>query len=201
MKNISLFAPIAFFAGAILMAPVVGHASILFSIDDLTDVVSIVGISPYGFDPTSLNTQTNGENSDLHGEYLSSLNLTNGASIVVNFDFLEPAFEPNAGLPSDTLNIVFTGHTPVAGVDVNNISVDLHFRSDVDPNSLPPLANPINLTETGAFQPLGSLIAQNGGPGDFQVPVRSDVVPEQGSFTLLGTGLLLALAGHRRRRK
>ena len=109
---------------------------------------------PVGFDATSLNVQLNPESVDIHGEYLSTLNLANGTSVAANFDFMEPTFEEPAGvaLISDTLNIVFTGHTP-ATADPNNISVDIHFRSDSDPTGLPGLTNDISLADSKTSRP------------------------------------------------
>lgn len=196
MRNRTILQLVIPLGVALLSAPISANASVIFSIDDSTDNVAIVGTSPFGFDPATLNVQLVGEALDVHGEYLSSLNLANGAIVTVNFNFLESATTPN--IFSDTLNLVFTGHTPTA-LDPNNISVDAHFRSDVDPNSVPGLANAITLTETGQFQALGTMIAQNGGPTDFQVSVRSDVIPEPVSLLLVGTALLLG--GVVRRRK
>ncbi len=184
----------------LILFPVAANAAVIFSIDDLlVGPPIIVGTSPYGFDPAtftiSSTTSPTAEALDLHGEYISLLNLANGTSITVNFNFLESA----GGLVSDTLNLVFTGHTPT-GNDPSNISVDLHFRSDVDPNSLPPLVpGTINLLETGNYQALSADIARSGGPTDFQVSVRSEAIPEPASIALTGAGLVLLGLINRRR--
>jgi hypothetical protein len=188
----------------VLMTPTLSTAGIIFSIDDRNVVaLGLVGTSPYGFDPTSLNVQINNtatEGVDVHGEYISLLNLANGQTLSVNFNFLEAPGDPQAGLISDTLNIAFTGHTPIAG-DLNNMSVDLHFRSDAEPNTLPTLTNPIVLTETGGFQNLQSLIAQNTGVTDFNISVASGEVPEPATLTFFLIGIAGVYLGRLKVRK
>jgi hypothetical protein len=180
-----------------LVVPVLCQAAVVVNIVDLLDVGSPL-VSTSGFDPTSLSIQLNPESVDIHGEYLSTLNLGNGVTVSVNFDFIEPAGEPGAivGSISDTLNIVFTGHTPTPA-DANNLSVDLHFRSDSDPTGLPALVNAINVTETGSVQSLAGSIFSATGVADFQANVTSDV-PEPGTSVLMLAGLGGLLLGVRR---
>jgi PEP-CTERM motif len=184
-----------------LAMPAVVSAAVLLTIDDrFTDNGSNIVITLSGLNNVS--AQVGPEQYDLHGEYLALLNLANGQTLTVNFNFTEPAFEnpQNAGLLSDTLNIVFTGHTPTAQ-DPNTISVDLHFRSDGDPTTLPTLASPITLQETINLQDLTSLIAQATGVTDFQVVVGSDVVPEPSTVGLCLLGVGATLLAARRRAK
>lgn len=175
-----------------LLLPAVAIAApVTITIHDLGEGNPIT--TALGFDPTSLNVQAGNESFDLHGEYSSALLLGNGVTVTVDFNLVEPAIEPNPGTISDTLNIVFTGHTPNS-TDNNNISVDMHFRSDTDaPGGLPPLSNGIRLTETGAFQNLTNMIATAGGAPDFNISVASDVVPEPSTWglMLIGAGGLL----------
>jgi hypothetical protein len=158
-------------------------------------VVYAVGTSPYGFDLTSLNIQSGPnfpEAFDLHGEYMSASPLASGQSLSVNFNFIDPSPQ---GWVGDTLNIVFTGHTPTAG-DLNNISVDLHFRSDSETAPLPGLVNAISINEVPGFIPLAPYIIQSGGPSDIQISVQSDAestVPDTTStlgMLFLATALL-----------
>ncbi len=184
-------------AAILLLSPMLAHAGVIVTIDDreLGPVNPVVTIA--GFDPTTVNQQVNPEAFDLHGEYLSTMLIPNGTSISVNFDFLELLGGPETGLISDTLNIVFTGHTPVTG-DVNNLSVDMHFRSDTDPFGLPGLSNAITITETGNFQSLTNMIQQAGGPSDFGISVASGAVPEPSAFNLMCIGGIAILLGRLR---
>jgi hypothetical protein len=168
-------------------------------------VVYAVGTSPFGFDPTSFTSQSGSafpEQFDLHGEYSSSLLIPNGQVRTVNFNFVgEPEGGPaQAGFIGDTLNLVFTGHTPTA-TDPSNISVDLHFRSD--PNEvtpLPALANGISVPETFGFIPLDARIVDAGGPPDFHISVQS-AVPEPSSLIMGLTAALIGLGCAWSRRK
>ena len=187
---------------AFLSVPALAIAApVTISISDLLEGNPVATVM--GFDPATLNTHADSESFDLHGEYVSALNLANGTTITVNFNFMEPLFEEPTGvaLISDTLNVVFTGHTPTAN-DTSNISVDLHFRSDSDPLGVTPLTGAISLAETGALQNLTSDITRGGGPADFNISVASDVVPEPGTVTLLliGAGGIL-IGGMLRRRR
>ncbi len=171
---------------------------VVLGIDDGTEgVIMTVGNAPFGFDPTSLNIQANPEDFDLHGEYRSVLALPPGLTISVNINFLEG---PGQDL-SDTLNIVFTGHTPVAQ-DASNISVDMHFRSDSETGGLPPLVNGIPVPEVPGFMVMDGLIMAAGGPADFHLSVQSDSVPDGGSTlaSLLGASALLLETFRRRAR-
>lgn len=185
-----------------LVVPSIGRAGVIVSINDLAETGVTGNVS--GFDPASLNIQALLESFDLHGEYSSQTQLADGHSVTANFNFLEPTpcFELGcvAGSLSDTLNIVFTGHAPVTG-DQNNLSVDLHFRSNDDGNAVSPLAGAFTLNETGGFQDLSRLVVQSGGPVDFQISVASDTgVPEPATLLLFGSGLALTCLAARRKR-
>jgi hypothetical protein len=80
-----------------LLLPSLSSAAIV-TIIDLTEGNPAVIVS--GFDPTSLIQQLSPESVDLHGEYLSTLSLPNGAVVTVDFDFLEPPGEPGSLLVS-----------------------------------------------------------------------------------------------------
>jgi len=185
-------------SGALLLVlPLLAHASASLSINDPGSGAPTVLVS--GFDATSFNGQLNVDSYDLHGEYLSTTLIPNGTSIVVNIDLLEPAGgDIPAGQISDTLNMVFTGHAPSPG-DNNNVSIDLHFRSDTGV-SLGGLTNAINFYETGQFQNLSSYVVAAGGPSDFSVQALSGA-PEPGSFGLLVLGSAGVAAGLWRKRK
>jgi hypothetical protein len=179
----------------------VASAGVIISIDDRGDGPPIFTFSGFGVNDGG---QTASESADIHGEYLSLFTgLGNGQTISVNFNFVEPPGQPNApgytGF-SDTLNIVFTGHTPTTA-DPNTISVDFHFRSDSDLTGLPGLANGISIPETGSFQDLSQAIFNATGITDFQVSVASDVVPEPATWSFMAFGIGgLALAKLRRRK-
>lgn len=189
-----------------LLAPAVVSAGVILGIDDgrMFDAVTEdpavypVGVAPYGFDPASLSIQSgpqHPEEFDLHGEYNSNGWAVNGVSVVVNFNFFEET--PLQNELSDTLNIVFSGHTPVAG-DLNDVSVDLHFRSDSDPaGGLTALANAISIFEVPGFMQLDQFIIAAGGPTNFSLAVRS---PEPSTFVMLSLGIV-SLLGYRLRKR
>ena len=160
-------------------------------------VVYIVGTYPFGFDPNSLSYESGPnfpEQFDLHGEYFTMSQLPLGFSLTVNFNFFD---DPALTFCGDTLSITFTGHEPSA-VDFNNMSVDLHFRSDLNELGLTPLDGPIppvNLFEVDGFMQLDSYIVSHGGPVDFSIAVQS--VPAPSTLALVaGCGMI----GLRRRR-
>jgi hypothetical protein len=158
--------------------------------------VYAVGVAPYGFDPGSLSIQSGAafpEQFDLHGEYFTNGFPVNGIPIVVNFNIFEEA--PFGNEISDTLNIVFTGHSPTIN-DPSDVSVDLHFRSDIDGGpGLQALANAIAIFEVPGFMQLD--IQAAGGPTDFSIAVRS---PEPSTFVMLGLGIGSLFACHLRKR-
>lgn len=190
MTNHRLIASFWVLVLAFLMVPTLAHASgVTVTINDLTDSVNGTAL---GFDPGELMIAQGYEFFDLHGDFMSNSAPPVGVSITVNINFLEPAFE-GGGL-SDTLNMVFTGIMPIGG-DPDNVSVNLHFRSDPNAMWLP---NAWTIMENGTFQDVSGFVAASGGPTDFKILVASDV-PEPGSLMLLGSGVL-GLAGALRRR-
>lgn len=122
---------------------------------------------------------------DIHFEYTSGGNFPSPGSVVTtNYNIFENPH--NAGdssvSPSDTLGIVLTGHSPGAG-DTNNVSVDMHFRSDSLDSIAPPLlAGGLSVTEIGGYQSVQS------GLSDFGVVFASDV-PEPATLGLFGIGM------------
>jgi len=124
---------------------------------------------------------------DAHFEYLSNTAPAPGNTVSVNFNIYgaEDSMGADSTTPSDTVNVVFTGHTPGAG-DLNNVSVDMHFRSDNENGiALPALTGGtalFTLTEPSAPGlpiDLTSLIQSvTGVPQDFHLRVSSWSVPE-----------------------
>lgn len=178
-----------------MMLPVSAQAdTVNILINDLFHNVTGTAL---GFDPADVTIMQGVDMWDMHGEYFSATPPAIGIAYIVNFNIFDPAFE--GGALSDTLSITFTGHTPV-GNDPDNVSVDLHFRSD--PNALL-LPNYFTITETGTWQDLSSYVAMApsaGGAGinDFNIGFQS-AVPEPGSIALLAIGLIGVAANLRRR--
>lgn len=145
---------------------------------------------------------------DFHFEYLSNdpnrpepgmafiTNYNIFSPLPINYNLYGPA-SPFMQRVSDTLSITVSGHAHVGGPsDLNNVSVDIHFRSDSGDEIPPPaLVNAFDIFETGHYQ------AVNSGLSDLIVEFRSDVseVPVPAAAWLLGSGLL-GLAGVARRR-
>lgn len=192
-----------------LLASGAAYAGPAVAINDFVDtlpepLVTLFGVSPYGFDPATLSIQSSiaadgTEIFDLHGEWVSTSPLGAGAAAVVNFNFYEDSV--TSGTLSDTLNLTFTGQQPTTA-DPNNVSLDMHFRSEGDPGTpLTPLAGGLNLTEFkwAAGQELSPFIVSGGGPGDISMQVFS--VPEPSSIVMLGLGAAGLAVGVRRRRK
>jgi hypothetical protein len=127
---------------------------------------------------------------DMHFEYSDSTPLASGTFATVNFNFF-------AGTTlSDTLGMAFTGQTPTTG-DPNNMSVDLHWRSDSADGLLPPtLPNAHNLNEipwaTGnPASELFPFIHSDTGLSGTHVVVNSvSSVPEPSSVVMMGLGVL-----------
>jgi len=160
-----------------------------------------IGIHALGFDPATLNIHTANETTssngfmigDVHAEWIAGNPFGNGVSQVFNFNIFEPAAEGGNSVLSDTLSITLTGQLPTAN-DLNNMSMDLHFRSgSLDETVLlPPLSGALSLTENGFFQFVdpslpGQLVSDPNNP--LSVSFRSDV-PEPGTLQL---GLLALL--------
>ena len=188
MKRQAHFLLVALFV--LVWGSTAAHASaVSVSINDLTTKVACTAV---GFDPNSMVMGQLLDGLDLHASYLSNSAPPVGVSRVVNFNLFDPASE-GGGL-SDTLNIVFTGETPIPG-DMNNVSVDLHFRSGSYAVTLP---SAVDISETGTWQNLSGYVASGGGPQDFTISVASAVVPEPRSLLYWGAGLLLMTTAIRR---
>lgn len=174
-------------------------------IDDLTDTINA------GTDVPGALVQITNEavgvygGADLHFEFMSldPNRPEPGTAIISNYNIFSPlplnysVAGPFQQRLSDTLSITITGHTNVGGPnDLNNVSVDLHFRSDSGDEIPPPaLVNAFNILETGQYQVV------NSGLGDLIVEFRSDVseVPVPAAAWLLGSGLLGLLGVARRK--
>ena len=192
LHRLSLISAVAGIAWGV---PAAANATAVITIDDLTD---IIGGSASGVN--NLSQQLTNEapgvlgGADFAFEYFS--NDPNapapGAQLLHNFNI----FEPNSDILSDTLSISIVGHTPTGLNDSNNVSVDIHFRSDSS-DEIPPiaLADAVAISETGAYQLVDS------GLSDLNVSFRSDVeTPEPLTISLLGAGLF-GVAGTRLRRR
>lgn len=175
-----------------MFAPGVASAASVW-IDDLTDTISA------GTDVPDAVMQITQEGVgilggvDFHFEFLSTdpNRPVPGMFSILSYNILG---SPTANLPGDTLSITVSGHTPTGASDFNNVSVDLHFRSDSANEMNPvPLSNALNIFETGQYQ------AVNSGLSDLKVEFRSDVVPVPAAVWLLGSGLL-GLIGVARRK-
>jgi hypothetical protein len=133
---------------------------------------------------------------DAHFEYVSSTPIAPGLVVVNNFNILD-----SSGLLSDTLSITLSGHTPGGG-DLNNISVDLHFRSENGGGiNLPALSgNPTSITEiAGSYQDVSAQIASSG-VADLHVQFAS-AVPEPSTYGILAVAACLGFAGFRKYRQ
>ena len=191
-RQLSLISAIA---GIALGAPAAANATAVITIDDLTDIIggTASGVSNLSQQLTNEAPGVLG-GADFAFEYFSSdpNAPAPGAQLLHNFNI----FEPNSDILSDTLSISIVGHTPTGLDDSNNVSVDIHFRSDSS-DEIPPiaLADAVAISETGAYQLVDS------GLSDLNVSFRSDVeTPEPLTISLLGAGLF-GVAGTRLRRK
>jgi hypothetical protein len=132
---------------------------------------------------------------DAHFEYLSANPLANGFSVTKNFNIFGAVGGPEPGELSDTLSIFFTGQTPSSG-DLNNMSVDLHFRSDNETIGLPPLTSAVSVNELTAlpgYVDLSSQIAGGGiQTGEFNLRFASTDIPEPGPIALAAVGGAIA---------
>jgi|GEM_PF-6755292 len=207
MKAKLLVLPVAIL-GACVMIPCGAFAATI-QIDEgnfltptnqvLQDEANNIGINAFGVDPATLNIHTTNESStgfmigDIHAEWIAANPFGNGVAQIFNFNIFESPSEGGSNVLSDTLSLTLTGQTPSTS-DLNNMSMDLHFRSGnlTDNPLLPPLAGGIALTETGFFQfvdPLlpGQLVTDPNNP--LSISFRSDI-PEPGAYQI---GLLALL--------
>jgi hypothetical protein len=155
---------------------------------------------PYNPGNTSITTVNEGIGThgavDMHLQYIDRTPLANGGLESVNLNIVEA---PGSTTISDTLGITFTGQTPTAG-DANNMSVDLHWRSEsTDGLPLPALSNAHTIDEiTFDQKDLWSFINGDTGLSDFHIRISS--VPEPSSVVMLGLGTL-GLLGYVARRR
>ena len=170
-------------------------------IDDLTNTI---GVTVQNLMLTgSLNIQETDEgvgvagnmNIQLNGFNSSDPNAPgNGIVIIKNYNI----YDPN-GTFSDTLSITITGLTPIAGVSIKPVNVDINFLSDTADELVlfSALAGGTSMTETGLYQPVSSL-------SDLSIQFRSDVsdTPLPAALPLFASGLgALGLLGWSRKRK
>lgn len=181
--------------GIALGVPAAANATAVVTIDDLTDIIggTASGVSNLSQQLTDEAPGVLG-GADFAFEYFSDdpNAPAPGAQILQNYNI----FEPNSDILSDTLSISIVGHTPTGPDDNNNVSVDIHFRSDSS-DEIPPvaLADATALFETGDYQLVDS------GLSDLSVSFRSDVeTPEPLTISLLGAGLF-GVAGARLRKR
>lgn len=175
-----------------MFAPGLASAAYVW-IDDLTETISAGTDVPGAVMHITQEGVGIWGGADFHFEFLSvdPNRPVPGAFITLSYNILGI----NPQHLSDTLSITVSGHTPTGGsTDQNNVSVDLHFRSDTLDDIPPlPLANGVSIFETGQYQLV------NSGLGDLLVEFRSEVVPVPAAVWLLGSGLL-GLIGVARRK-
>lgn len=177
----SLYAALGF--SLCMFAPGLASAAWV-QIDDLTDNIYVTTDQHADIQITHEAIGVLGA-ADIHFEFMSAdpNRPLPGSSYILNYNI----FGPHPEGMSDTLSISVTGHTSTGAADFNNVSVDMHFRSDSKDEIPPPvLLNAANIIETGAYQVVGS------GLSDLKVEFRSDVseVPVPAAAWLLGSGLL-----------
>jgi hypothetical protein len=151
--------------------------SYLYRIDDLKDNIQ----SSYYKNGILFNITRFYENID------QTFTAFSGATLVASYDIRYNFYEPN-GVLSDTYENV--------GVLGDNFAT-VAFHSDADTGTLTPLANAINVFETGGWQTvLQGPVSNN---DDYTVQIRSGV-PEPATWTIMLAGLGLTGAVLRRRR-
>ena len=193
-----LLAPFGSFAQPVTVQ--VDEGNFVNTISILYEESNILAGRVFGSDPADLTffilnetAATNGFGIvDIHLEWSATSPFAPGVAQTFNFNIYDPTNE-GGGL-SDTLSLTLTGITP-AGADLDNMSLDLFFRSDSlsETSLLLPLAGGIAIIENGFFQPVDAFL-----PSDFvldpnsplSVSFRSDVVPEPGAFQLGLLGLV-----------
>lgn len=191
------------FSGLMIGATVPANAAVIATIDDLAEGLPLLTATGCGV----LTTVLAPESVNMHCEYIA---LFPGSTTVprlppgVGTSLFFNIYDPGGVVLSDTLVISFTGQAPVVGVNLNNMSVDLVFRSDTEGVALTPLVttvNGFNVIETGAFQNLDPLIEGTVPSSGFSLSFRSNVerVPEPITISLVGLGL--AGLGFSRRKK
>jgi hypothetical protein len=136
---------------------------------------------------------------DAHFEYISSTTPVPqaGSTSTTNYNIFEPTLPLTL---SDTLNIAITWRQPTTD-DLNNVIVDIHFRSDSLDGILPALlTDAFSIVETGQAQTVDTVF----GVSDLTVQFQSDVeaTPLPAALPLFASGGgLLGLLSWRRKRK
>lgn len=180
-----------------LAGPINAPASAaVITISDIDEANSPTGTA-VGFEPTTLNVHSVLENAatgtiglfDVHGEWTATNPLAPGVVQVFNFNMNDPVSDGPICC-SDTLGITLIGQSAANGGP--NMSLDLHFRSDLE-GPLDPLANGELTGETVHFSMFDltvDAVSDVGAPG----PIAGAGLPG------LLAGFVAMLAWYRKRR-
>lgn len=157
-------------------------AGVIVSINDLQDNLSAIVTGPAHNVSYQIGTETSTHlgMADSGFEFFSATPLLPGQVSILSYNIMDPG---PAGQISDTLSITLTGHTP-AFLGDDNMSADIHFRSDGVNGLLPPsLFNGNAVLELSQWQSVPS------GNGDLTVRFAS--APDAGgTLALFGLGIL-----------
>lgn len=177
-----------------LLAP--AGAGVILSINDLGDSLSAIATGPAHNVSYQIGTETSTHlgMADSAFEFFSASPLLPGQVNVLTYNIMDPGPAGQmSSIISDTLSITLTGHTPGFLGD-DNMSADIHFRSDGVNNLLPPaLFGGVSVLELSQWQTVPS------GNGDLTVRFAS--APDAGgTLALFGLGITAMFGAQRKLR-